>query len=267
MPEQFKRYDLPQLIILFATSIGLLLASSLGVFDVALSVSEHIQSGYRVSINNFLQDTSNQFDIINEISSLKDQRDQYKDEVIELREQISKQQKELDEYKSAKAQIDSNFDPEYNYIPAKIVRFDMYSSGILYLNKGGNEGLSVGDVVVYRNYAVAEIVEVDKYNSRARTIYSSESKVAVSNSTDARGILVSRNGNELEVDKILNDAEVKVGDMYYTLGLNSNFPSGLFVGEVVEINSSAADPTKNLILKNELDINSISEVYIMHRED
>ncbi len=267
MPDQYKRVNFPQLLILLAISIGLLLASSIGVFDLALSVSEHLQSSYRLKINDFFQKVSHQFDIIDELTSLRDQRDMYREEIVTLREQLIQQQKDLQNYKMGQEQISTNFDPEYRYIPAKIIRFDFYASGILYINKGGEEGIAIGDVIVYKNYAVAEVVEVYPYSSRARTIYSSESKVAVSNLTDARGILVSRNGNELEVDRVLNDAEVNVGDMYYTLGLNSNFPSGLFVGEVIEIDSSAADPTKSLILKNELVINKLSQVYVIHRED
>lgn len=265
MAEKQTEVSVTQLLFMVLISIGLLLASNVGVFDLALSVSEHLQSQYRTGINNTFNDISEQFDVVSDLSKLKGQRDEYQSKVQDLREEIAKLQEELNQNQIAKDQISTNFNNEFTYVPARVVRYDVVRPGIMIVNKGADDGIRNGDVVVYKNYAVAEVTETNKYTSLVRTIYSPESKISLVNSAGTRGVLVARNGNELEVDKIVADHKVDKGDVFYTLGINSNYPNGLFIGEVTAIESTASNPTKKAKLKNELNFENLSEVYIMHK--
>lgn len=267
MPDKTNDVHFSQLLFLGLISVGLLLASNVGVFDLALSVSEQLQSNYRVGINNTFSTLSDKLDVISDLSKLKSQRDEYKQEVVDLREQVAKLQEELKNNKIANEQLSTNFDTEFEYLPARVIRYDSFNPGEIVLNKGLEDGVVEGDVIVYKNYAVAEVVDVTKYTCLVRTIYSPDSKISLVSQIGTRGVLVARNGNELEVDKIVTDQEVKVGDTFYTLGINSNYPNGLFIGEVVSVDSTAANPTKKAKLKNELKFNQLSEVYIMHHNE
>jgi len=259
--------NMPLLLIFLLISIALLISSSLGIFDVMLSVSDHIQSNYRVGIRTNLNKVSNVFEAFSDIAGVKRQRDQYKSEIVGLKEEIAGLKLQLADNKVINEQLQNGFGKDTELLPARIIRFERKNPGLLIIDRGEDYGIQTGDIVVFNKYAVGEVFRVEKYTSYVRTVISGDSNIPVISERNAKGILVARNGNELEVEKVLSDSEVQLKDDFFTIGINSNYPAGLYVGEVSQIDDRAADTTKRVRLSSELDFGSLKEVFILRHEN
>lgn len=255
-----------QYVILLAIGIVLYLMSGLGFFSSILDFSESIQSHYRIQIDGHVDDVEDVFRAIGDIGSLKKQRDEYRQELIETKSQLSEYEKVIDDYEKKELQIDRSFDPVYDYIPSRVIRYEKYIPGQLIVNKGEADGINIGDNVIYLNYVVGEVIEVNTHSSVVQLIISPDTKIPVVSQNDAVGILYSKNGGELIVEKIGINSDVSVGDRFYTQGKNSSYFDGLYIGDVVEVISDVVDSSQSVRLDSELNIENLDEVFIIKYE-
>lgn len=265
--DEKKNVSTVQLLALGALAMGLLLLSSIGIFNFLFSLSEHLQSNYRSSIRSEVDDIEEAISVVSNIRETKKERDQYKDEVLDLHQKIENLKLQIREDEVITAQIQGKFGSEdLKLVPARVIRYYLEHPGSLVINKGERDGINVGDILIIRGYALGEVTAVNKYSSEVRTLLSNESTIPVISDNGVKGVLVSRSGNELEVSKVLVDADVTSGEGFTTLGINSNYPANLYVGEVVDVVSSASATTKTVRLKNDIDFKSLREVFVLKSE-
>lgn len=264
--ENLENHNI-KLLIMSLLAFGFLIASTLGVFDPIFDFMGRIQSGYRIEINKRTENLIDLFDTIGDISHLKSDRDKLQDEVVDLKSQIASLQSELEGNKVISEQISGDFSNTYIFQPAYIIRYKQEEPGVMEINKGGRDGVRENDIVVYKNYAIGEIVKVGEYTSEVRTILAPNNKIAVVSEKGTKGILQSSKGRELIVNEVLIDSEVKEGDDFFTVGKNSSYVKGLYVGEVESIQTEASNTTKTIKLKNEVNLNSLDSVFILKYEN
>lgn|GEM_PF-3555623 len=259
--------NFPKFILALVLSFGFILASSIGVFNELFSISEKVQASYRIEVNSRAEDVIEAVGAVSDIAALKRERDDYKDDVIALRQEVSSLKAELKSIEVKNEQIVGDFGGDYQLIPAYVIHYKQEEPGHMVINKGESDGIEKGSILVFNNYVLGEIIEVSRYSSTVRTILASESRVLVVSEIGTKGIMQSKNGRELEIREILSDSQVDVGDDFLTFGKNSNFIPNLYVGEVKEVELQASSTTKVAKIKNEIDFSSLKEVFILKHED
>lgn len=220
-------------------------------------------------VGNLIDDFSELRNVQEENDKLKtsiERVDAIETENIELRREIEALKKELS--------IDYVL-TDYDYLNATVISRNIgYWYNTLTIDKGTNNGISEGMVVVNSTGLIGKIIKTTTFTSEVRLITTSDTNnkisVSISNGNGKINGLINRydyENNFLEVEGISNTEEVKVGDYVYTSGLGGVFPSGILIGTVESITTDEYDLAKIINVKPSTDFNDINYVAILKRKD
>ena len=220
-------------------------------------------------VGNLIDDFSELRNVQEENDKLKtsiERVDAIETENIELRREIEALKKELS--------IDYVL-TDYDYLNATVISRNIgYWYNTLTIDKGTNNGISEGMVVVNSTGLIGKIIKTTTFTAEIRLITTSDTNnkisVSISNGNGKINGLINRydyENNLLEVEGISNTEEVKVGDYVYTSGLGGVFPSGILIGTVESITTDEYDLAKIINVKPSTDFNDINYVAILKRKD
>lgn len=220
-------------------------------------------------VGNLIDDFSELRNVQEENDKLKtsiERVDAIETENIELRREIEALKKELS--------IDYVL-TDYDYLNATVISRNIgYWYNTLTIDKGTNNGISEGMVVVNSTGLIGKIIKTTTFTSEVRLITTSDTNnkisVSISNGNGKINGLINRydyENNFLEIEGISNTEEVKVGDYVYTSGLGGVFPSGILIGTVESITTDEYDLAKIINVKPSTDFNDINYVAILKRKD
>ena len=152
-----------------------------------------------------------------------------------------------------------------NYILSKIIYRDIYDFyNQMLINKGSNDNIKKGDVVVSENSLVGVISKVNKNSSYVNLLYNKDLKVSVK-INDTYGILESIN-NKLYVTNVVSESNINIGDVIYTSGLTS-ITGSIPVGIVNNI-STTKDKLSMIIEVDEIsNLKDINYVVVISKEE
>lgn len=122
----------------------------------------------------------------------------------------------------------------YDLLPARIIG----GSRLLVIDKGSNDGVSVGLVALFKDSYIGQVKQVLPKSSEIILSQDPDSKVAVFSQGAggrAKGVLYGRFGSELLMDKILHQESIEVGDLVYSEGMEEKIPKGLIMGKVTQV--------------------------------
>ena len=113
------------------------------------------------------------------------------------------------------------------------------------INKGGNDGLVIGQVVLGSRGVVGQITQITPLYAAVLMITDPTQYVPIKNQrNDIRGISrgIASNRGKLVVNFIESDLDVLLGDIFVTSAVGSKFPDGYPVGKVTHIEQHTDDP-------------------------
>ncbi|HIM96074.1 MAG TPA: rod shape-determining protein MreC [Gammaproteobacteria bacterium] len=113
------------------------------------------------------------------------------------------------------------------------------------INKGGNDGLVIGQVVLGSRGVVGQITQITPLYAAVLMITDPTQYVPIKNQRNgirgiSKGIASSR--GKLVVNYIESDLDVLLGDIFLTSAVGSKFPDGYPVGKVTHIEQHTNDP-------------------------
>jgi hypothetical protein len=165
-------------------------------------------------------------------------------------ENINRENKRLRELLDFKDKVD------YQMIGAEVIaNSPSIWEKTITVNRGSRDGLEPRmPVITYQGYLVGRVENVGSNSAQIRLIIDHNFVVGgIVARTDSREIgLVKGSGRGDRpniMDSIAWDADIKAGDVVLTSGLSNNFPPGLKIGEVAEVE------TDNYGLSQKADIN------------
>lgn len=176
---------------------------------------------------------------------------------------------ELDYYKNEYLKLleENNLknDFESDYIFTKIIyrnTYDFYNKLIVY--KGKDYNIKKDSAVVTDNSLVGVVSKVNKNSSEVILLYNDDFKLSVK-INDTYGILECKN-NELYINNIVSESNIKIGDIVYTSGLTSireNIP----VAYVESINISKDKLTKIVKVKEISNLKDMKYLMILNNKE
>ena len=150
--------------------------------------------------------------------------------ITDLEAQISALKKEnADMRRLLGAPLPSN----WQFLPAKVIGEE---DGILLLDKGRSDGLTIGQVAVFENIFVGRIVSLGEQICRLETLESKNLKIQATvknpafEGATARGILSNSSG-KLILDQVLLDESLLEGDLVLT--------GDLLIGKVKNVSKTS----------------------------
>jgi rod shape-determining protein MreC len=113
------------------------------------------------------------------------------------------------------------------------------------INKGSNDNLAVGQVVLGSEGVIGQITQTTPLYSTVLMITDPTQYVPIKNQRNGiRGISkgVASNQGRLVVNFIESDFDVALGDVFLTSAIGSKFPAGYPVGKVTHVEQHTDDP-------------------------
>lgn len=133
------------------------------------------------------------------------------------------------------------------------------------INKGSLQHVYVGQPIADAHGILGQVVEVGRFSSTAILITDARHAIPVQvNRNGLRAIASGGDTNEeLSLSFVPNNADVAVGDLVVSSGLDHRFPAGYPVGEVTEIESVASEPFAQIRVKPSAHVGRAREVLLV----
>lgn len=117
-------------------------------------------------------------------------------------------------------------------------------SFIVMLDKGRQDGVYLGQPLLDAEGLMGQIVEVNRYTSRALLITDVSHSVPVQVNRNNLRLIAAGSGkiNELELKHVQDTADIRIGDLLVSSGLGQRFPAGYPVGIVTQVTHDPGQP-------------------------
>lgn len=137
----------------------------------------------------------------------------------------------------------------------------------LTLNKGKNDGINIGMPVMVKEGLVGSVCDIGANWSRVRLANEASSSVgAYVQRSGELGVLCGdiayKDTGYCTLGYLSEKADIRVGDLIYTSGEGSVYPSGIFVGTVTDISFNEYTREKNATVECAVDFESLKYVVI-----
>lgn len=144
------------------------------------------------------------------------------------------------------------------------VDLDPYQQRIV-VNKGTRDGVYEGQPLLGARGIVGQIDKAGPFNSVAILVSDPNHALLGVVARSGQRSLVVGTGNiqKLELLHLTNTADIQIGDLIITSGLDDRYPSDYPVAEVTSIKQVSGDPFVKIEAKPLVDLNSIREVLLI----
>ena len=206
--------------------------------------------------------------------------------VKEENKEVTKENKELQSELTQKSDLQSENERlralldfkeqrnNYNYITTNIIGIS--GGGIIdgyAVDKGTNDGIEKGMVVIAANGLVGKVSKVESNWSIVQAIINENIKVGVmvEGTSTITGILAgykdNSNDNLVKVSNLPINSTIKVGDKIITSGVGLLYPKEIQVGEVLSVEEDKVSVMKTAVVKPTVDFNKLEELLIVAPKD
>lgn len=154
----------------------------------------------------------------------------------------------------------------YNYLTAKIIGRNIQNPQLLILDKGGMNGVKDNLIVIYNNGVVlGKISQTANYLSYLLLLTDNQSLIAakIINQNNTTSLIRGELGISANMTMVPQEENININDIVITSGLEENIPSGLLIGQILEIKNSPEALFKNAIIKPFFDIRQTEYVTII----
>lgn len=149
---------------------------------------------------------------------------------------------------------------------AEILSVDLHPfRQVITINKGERHGAYRGQPIVGAMGVIGQLIEVYPMHSTALLISDpNHSLLAESNRTNLRALLVG-NGHAkfLSLRNVSSSADIRIGDLFHTSGLDGLYPPNYPIAEVTSINSLPGVPFLEIEARPLVELNQIREVLLL----
>lgn len=159
-----------------------------------------------------------------------------------------------------------NEHPDYILTDARIIAREAGNySTVLTLDRGTVHGVKAEMPVIFEGGLFGYVSEAGLDWCRVVTVVETASSVGVYTArTGAVGVAEGdpalRNGGNCRMTYIQADADIRVGDLVYTSGSGSMYPSGLLLGTVVSIEADEATRSLRAEIKPAVDFSTVDRM-------
>ena len=155
---------------------------------------------------------------------------------------------------------------DYEAINASVIeRNSTYWLDELTINKGKDDKVEEDQIVITDKGMIGKVISVSTSTSKIKLITGFSEPIMVDINNNSK-MLFSDNYN-LYVKGINKSDSINPGDKVSTLGLSINYPKGILIGEIEELNDTSSGVGLIAKVKLSADINNLEFVSVLKRKD
>ncbi len=203
---------------------------------------------------------------IRRVGYLEEESQSLKNEIVRLNNLMAQVQELEQENQRLRSLLDyQKNNPGREYIVSTIIgRGQNNLNKSLVLNKGTNDFVRQGAVIVAANGLVGKITQVYSNTSKVLLLTDPSSAVdAVISRSRAEGVVVGLGSSSLSMDFVRQDADIQVGDIVVTSGLGGGLPKNIVIGQVTDVASKDMYLFKEVKVRPAVPLESLEEALII----
>lgn len=155
---------------------------------------------------------------------------------------------------------------QFNLLPTEVIYSDPTGfTQVLAIDKGSNDGLNLNQpVVVAPGILVGKIIKL--YPNSSEVIIITDPSIVINAEvvdSGAKGLIRGEHGLGLSLDLVTQNELIKTGDGVITSGLSSDYPRGLYIGEVSGIRSSATELFQKAFVSPAADLRNLQFLFVV----
>ncbi len=265
---------MPKYVLLALTVICVVLMVLSLFFDGMLSSVRNVTNTFIVpmqkGVNTVGTYVESKIEAFKNYEDVVEENEQLKEQINDYEATISQYQ--LDSYELDRLQKLYELDElysDYEKTGARVISKDTGNwFDVFYIDKGTNDGLSVGCNVLYGNGLCGIITEIGEDYAKVRAIIDDTSNVNAmilpsETLCNVTGSLTSYADGYLLAENIDIDADISEGDQVVTSYVSSKYLSGITVGYVTKVENDANNLTKTAYITLSADFSNIEEVLVI----
>lgn len=160
--------------------------------------------------------------------------------------------------------LDSSFKVGDRVLVAEVMAVDLAPfSREVTINKGGLDGVYVGQPLLNADGVMGQVVQVNPFSSNAMLITDPSHAIPVLINRSGLRSVAEGTGNALDLLYIPNNADVRVGDLLVSSGLGERFPPGYPVGVVTRVVPDPSRPFAQVQARPSAHLDSGREVLLV----
>lgn len=190
---------------------------------------------------------------------------QLQDENNHLRIQLAQMQELQKDNQALHDQFKTTTPPPQQLLPAMVIGLEQNT---MLINKGAQDGLFNGDVVVVKNNLIGKITKVTSHISQVILLPDpSTSFTALTAKTGANGIVRVIDGGTIILSNVILSDKLEINDVIMTKGdLDSHrhgYPPDLVVGKIVSIDKQASSLFQAAKIESLVDMSRVRMVFVI----
>lgn len=206
-----------------------------------------------------------------EKEELQNENERLQSEISRLRDKTADYYSIKEENESLKKLYDmKDSDDDLSFVKATVIgKSDSLDSGNFVVDRGSEDGISVGDAVITEKGFVGSVCKVSACSSCVRTILSADCKVGVIGVESRENGVLSGNLNFAKdgltrMAFISAQSPIKVGEMVVTEGIGGMYPKNLKIGKVTKTAYDDYDSFYYAVIEPFQSVKNIKNVYVIN---
>ncbi len=186
---------------------------------------------------------------------------------ILLQDELSRLRSAEQQNRVLRSLLDFREESAHPLIPVRVVAKDLTSmNSSITVNAGTNQGVKVGMPVINSDGLIGQVILTSRNFSQVLPYSNSMFRVSAQiQGSRAYGIVSwpATSPSELLMQYVPETVLVEPGYVIQTSGASNQFPEGIPVGEVTNVEPGIGVQTQTIYLKSYVDLNSLAEAFIM----
>lgn len=261
-----KRKSFTNFLIIFAILISIYLADSLLKFHLAAKIG-YVLRPVATVVADIGGSISGFFTNFGKIGSLQNENKDLREKVNKLLAENAKLAEDEKENLALKRDLGFKESQNFDLVAAEVVSFDPSNiRNTITINVGTANNLKNGDIVISEGFLVGTVINIEKNTAKIRLVNDSDSAIPANISGNTiSGIVKGSIGGGLTLDQVPQSEKVNMGDIVVTSGLGGDFPKGLIIGKVEEIQKISGSIFQLVNLRPMVEITKLERVMVIKR--
>lgn len=249
-------------ILLIVAVAALFFFEQTGVIDFSRTPLQKIFLPAQIALHKTRQDFQNFLGTVVSIKSLREKETQTAYQNALLTAENARLRGLEEENEALRAQLGAA-KTERKLIVAKVIGQDpLLSSSKMIIDKGKNDLVKRGYLVIVKDILVGEVVSVGASSSTIRLLSDSETKIPAITEGKVKGILRGQFGNQIILEKIVQAKKLKVGELVFSSG-EEDMPKGLVLGKITKVDNEPAELFQKATIEPLVSFESLEIVFIV----
>lgn len=220
---------------------------------------------FGVVLGNFSIKIKAYTDAVVNIRDLQSENDDLKKTTNELQAKVTELETAKKDNENLRKLLNFTEVVKVNWIAAEITAYDPSNvRQSVILNKGEADGIKKGDSVVSEGFLIGRIIELHQKSAKVLLVIDASSGIPVAvQGTMASGLLRGKIGFGLTLDNVPQGEAIAKNDIIITSGLGGDFPRGLIIGKIEEVDSKDNGIFQQARVRPAADFKNLKHVLIL----